>query len=322
MNLDELIKDNLTCVYESKATDVETKRKHTDLLLQYTNTYLVEKGNGYSSRHRKAAAVRQFYLRNDSPLFGDFVVADGKAGKQRGMPSADDIREVLKALPTEKRTPLVLMWQTGAEPSAVLALKWGDLRLDGDHYKLEFVGRKRHRRPYFKLAGRESIILLKIWREDWRGIIGREPSEGDLVFLGKKRRFSKEHSPVSPGWLNTCFKETAMRLHKQGLVKNGDSHAWHVYVLRHSFSTECSHAEVKPEVREFWMGHVSAISWVYQHPELHEDDFVREYQKVEAYLSLNPGELVTEKRIKAEYDERLARLESEMKELLQKQGRP
>ncbi len=68
-----------------------------------------------------------------------------------------------------------------------------------------------------------------------------------------------------------------MKLYKQGLVKNGDSDAWHVYVLRHSFSTECSHAEVKPEVREFWMGHVSAISWVYQHPELHEDDFVREY---------------------------------------------
>ncbi len=111
-----------------------------------------------------------------------------------------------------------------------------------------------------------------------------------------------------------------MRLHKQGLVKNGDSDAWHVYVLKHSFSTECSHAEVKPEVREFWMGHVSAISWVYQHPELHEDDFVREYQKVEAYLSLNPTEMVTEKRVKAEYDERLARLESEMKALLQKQG--
>ncbi len=43
------------------------------------------------------------------------------------------------------------------------------------------------------------------------------------------------------------------------------------------------------------MGQVGAIRWVCQHPELHEDDFVDEYQKVEPYLSLNPNEVVTER---------------------------
>lgn len=35
------------------------------------------------------------------------------------------------------------------------------------------------------------------------------------------------------------------------------------------------------------MGHVSAIEWVHQHPELHEEDFVKEYQKLEPFLSLD-----------------------------------
>ena len=316
MNPDELIRDNLKCVYGSGPEEVQVKRKHTDLLDRYANVYLIEKGNGYSSRHRKAAAVKQFYLRNDSPLFGDFVIADGKPEKGRKMPSADDIREVLKALPVDKRTPLVLMWQTGAEPSAVLGLKWGEVRLDGTCIRLDFVGRKRHRRPYFKFAGKDSINLLKIWRQEWIGLTGREPTDGDLIFLGKKRRFSQEHGPVSPGWLNACFKEAAMKLYGQRLVSNGDPGAWHVYALRHSFSTECSHAEVKPEVREFWMGHVSAIAWVYQHPELHEEDFVQEYQKVEPYVSLSQSERAIEEKVKAEFDARLQNLENQMSEYL------
>lgn len=92
---------------------------------------------------------------------------DGKMEPHRKTPGADEIREVLKALPVEKRVPLLLMWQTGAEPSAVLALKWGEVNLERDHMKLDFYGRKRHRRPYFKIAGKYSINLLKVWRQTW-----------------------------------------------------------------------------------------------------------------------------------------------------------
>jgi integrase len=308
LNPDELIRDNLRCIYESGAADVEIKRRHTDLLDRYANVCLVEQRLGYSTRHRKAAAIRQFYKRNDSNLFGDFSLSDGKPEQCQKALSADDIREVLKTLPLQQRAPLVVMWQTGAEPAAALALKWGGFNLEGQCMRLDFIGRKRHKRPYFKLAGRDSISLLKIWREKWVEDMGREPAPGDLVFFGKR------HGPMSPGWLNCCFKETAMRLHKQKLVSNGESDSWHIYALRHSFSTECAHAEVNREVREFWMGHVSAISWVYQHPELHEEDFVREYSKVEPYLSLNPSEVVTERKVRAEFEDRLQRLERQIEE--------
>jgi hypothetical protein len=83
---DELVRDNLRCVYGSGPEEVNVKRKHTDLLDRYANVYLVEDDVGYSSRHRKAAAIRQFYVRNDSPLFGDFSLADGKPEERHKTP--------------------------------------------------------------------------------------------------------------------------------------------------------------------------------------------------------------------------------------------
>ncbi len=46
LNPDELIKDNLRCVYDASATDVETKRKHTDLMDRYVNVYLLGAESG------------------------------------------------------------------------------------------------------------------------------------------------------------------------------------------------------------------------------------------------------------------------------------
>ncbi|MGP8125016.1 MAG: hypothetical protein ACLQEQ_04000 [Nitrososphaerales archaeon] len=90
--------------------------------------------------------------------------------------------------------------------------------------------------------------------------------------------------------------------------------------LRHSFSTECAHADVNREVREFWIGHVSAISWVYQHPELHEEDFVNEYLKVEPYLSLSPSGVAVDERVRAEFGGRLKRLGWQIQEYTSKRS--
>ena len=57
---------------------------------------------------------------------------------------------------------------------------------------------------------------------------------------------------------------------------------------------------------------------MYQRQELHEEDFVREYLKVEPYLSLNPSEVVVEERVKAEFGDRLERLERQIEEYARK----
>jgi hypothetical protein len=41
---DELVKDNLVCVFNSDATDVRTKRRHTDYLDEFVNVHLAEGG--------------------------------------------------------------------------------------------------------------------------------------------------------------------------------------------------------------------------------------------------------------------------------------
>ncbi len=316
---DELIQDNLKCVFESGATEVNVKTTHTDLLDEYANIYLVEKGLSYSTRHRTVAAIREFYRRNNAALYGDFTLADGKALKRLKTPSSDDIRQVLQALPIYHRTPLVLMWQTAAEPAAILALKWGDVNLEGRYIKLEFAGRKRHKQEYFALAGKDSITLLKIWRQKWTQNIGREPAAGDLIFFNKKRKEREEHGPLSPSWLNECFKGTAMKLHREGLISNGDPDCWHIYALRHSFKTEAEHAGVKSGVVEFLMGHNKGISWTYDNrDQLHPADFEQEYAKLEPYLSLNPSEVLVEERVKAQFEDRLERLERQIQEYASK----
>jgi len=69
MDPDELVRDNLVCVYNSPPTDVKTQRRHTDWLDEYVKDYLLNKGFG-TKRASSAAAVRLFHKRNDSQLVG------------------------------------------------------------------------------------------------------------------------------------------------------------------------------------------------------------------------------------------------------------
>ena len=43
MTPDQLVQDNLVCVFKSDPTDTTTKRKHTDWLLEYVNQYMRDK---------------------------------------------------------------------------------------------------------------------------------------------------------------------------------------------------------------------------------------------------------------------------------------
>ncbi len=294
---DQLVKDNLVCIFNSDPTDVHTKRKHTDWLDLFVNGQMLEKG--YSESHRRlcAAGVAQLYKRNDSPLFGDFSVSRQPPGEQPKPLTGDDIRQVLKSLPLGVRTPLLLEWQSGMEIGRVLGLVWGKVSegLESKEcpMKLQFGGRKNHRRPYSTFLGVDSVEHLRMWRQKRIELSGRELSPDELVFSGKRE------TGANAWWLDDQLKAGAAKLFRERLVKNGAAGSWHTHALRHSFSTECAHAEVKPEVREYWMGHLQGISWVYQHPELHEEDLVREYRKVEPFVSLSQTEAI----LKGEFEE-------------------
>jgi integrase len=312
LSLDDLIVDNLKCVYESAATDVRRKRTHTDWLSRYVNGYLLKKGESESSRLIAASAILKFYERNDSPLFGSFEVSK-QAPKQQPKPlSASDIKAVLKAIKPLSRVPLIVAWQSGMEINRVLGLKWGDLEgLDrGEHpLKLAFVGRKKHRRPYFTYIGRDSIEALKLLRTIWVEKMGRPPSPSDFVFIGQ------DGDPADMSGLNDRLKRTALLLSKSGQVQNADPRSWHNHSLRHSFETEGSHSGAKKEIRGFFMGHVSDIMWVYNaSDEIHEGDLRAEYLKMEPYLSLDE----TETKLRTEFEAKQADIVSRYEQILKK----
>jgi ribosome biogenesis SPOUT family RNA methylase Rps3 len=96
----------------------------------------------------------------------------------------------------------------------------------------------------------------------------------------------KHEVPMAPSWLDERFRLTALRLHKQGLVKNGSPDSWHVYALRHSFETEAGHARVPSEIRDSLLDDLRGIQWVYNHrDQLYPEDVEKEYAKIFVFVS-------------------------------------
>lgn len=313
MNPDELVKDNLVCVFKSDPTDVATKRRHTDFLNDFVNVWLLERKSPESTRMGISSAIRRFYQSNDSELFGDFRVSTQEPAKPAPALRAEDIRVVLKALPLNQRLPLLFVWQAGIEINRVLGLTWSAMA-DAYPLRLQFYGRKRHKKPYHTYAGRDILEGSKLWREKWTDLQGREPEPLDLIFMGKG-------GPMSAYHLNSVLRETALALHRQGLVENGNPRSWHTHYLRHSFETEASHAEVKAEIRDFFLGHLKGIQWVYNHrDELHPEDLERDWLKIEPFVSLDYTKALAEReaeskerellRLVRELSEKVARLEA------------
>jgi integrase len=281
MSPDELVLDNLRCVFDSKSTDVEAKRKHTDWMNQYVNDFLLKREDSESKRTLASAAIKMFYKRNDSPLFGDFKTSPQQMKAPAKALFPEDIRLVLLALTLRDRTPLLLMWQSGLEPSRVFG---GTFPTDqAPPVRFDVYGRKMHRRQYSTYLGAESVQHLRLM-----GVKG----------------FPRYQTVVRH------LKETVTRLAAKGVLKNPSLQSWRPYALRHSFSTECQHAGVNAQVREYWMGHISGIAFVYQHPELHEEDMIAEYAKVEPYVSLQPDSAAMRTEFEKREKSLLKRVES------------
>jgi len=301
---DELATDNLVCVFKSDPTDVRTKRRHRDLMNQYLNVYLLEAGLSLSYRRSAVSAISEFYRTNDSELFGHFQLATQEVTPPMKALKADDIRSVLKALPINLRTPLLVEWQSGIEINRVLSLTWKEIPglEKGDcPVRIDLFGRKGHRRTYATFIGRDSINHIKT--------LGRT---ADHVFVAKGGGY------MNTTWLNRRLQSTALKLSEERIIDEYPLGSWHTHALRHSFETEASHAKVPAEIRDFMLGHVGGIQWVYNHrDELHPEDLTAEYLKIEPFVSLDYNEATAkeemkskEKVLQAKYDEVLKTVEA------------
>jgi integrase len=121
---------------------------------EYVNVVLLSEGWPEASRANAASPVKRFYSTNGSPLFGDFRVSNQTPAVPPSPLNAEDIRRVLKALALVTRLPLLFVWQRGMKINSVLTLTWAVVK-ESSPLKLQFYGRKRHRKPYRTFIGRD-----------------------------------------------------------------------------------------------------------------------------------------------------------------------
>jgi integrase len=296
---DQLITDNLQNVFKSDPTDISRKRMHTDWLLRYVNTYLIQKGCSQGYRTHEATVIKRFYARNDSALYGDFQLSFERAKRVTKALTPADIRVVLKSLPIQVRLPYLLAWQGGLEVDKIMSLKWSDVEEGLERgerpLKLTFSGRKRMVRPYFTFVGSDSIDLLLQWRAKLEDGMKRRPGSEEFVMLGKNGR------PMDYGWVWRVLKQKTKQLGAARLIKVLDPKSWHPHNFRKSFRTEAAHAGVPSDTVEFFMGHDRGVIAIYNRSdEVHEEDFLTEYRKMEPFVSLD----YTESALRDEYETR------------------
>jgi hypothetical protein len=101
LNPDELIRDNLRCIYRSEPEDVALKRRHRAWLEEYVNVHLGDLSSSY--RRVAASVVKGFYDRNDSPFYGKLSIAEGSPdAPARALRGDDTQTRVLRKKETQE----------------------------------------------------------------------------------------------------------------------------------------------------------------------------------------------------------------------------
>ena len=283
MTPDEMVKDNLAAIYSPDTTDIARKRKHTDWMNEYVNVYMIERGLSDQARSLARVSITMFYRSNDSALFGYFRMSERPPRAPAPPLWSDDIRKVLSYLSPVMRCPLVIEWQSGIEINRILEMDWSFALSKEPPVKIDLYGRKKHRLSYMTFIGKDSLELL-------RQVGGQMPNDEAL----RKALHTASRRVVG--------------------LKNNDIRSWHSHAFRASFETEASHAGVKAEIRDYVMGHITGIQWTYNHrDEIHPEDLVAEYRKIEPYVSLNPNAAVVREEldnVRARDAELIKRVES------------
>jgi len=292
----ELLKSNLENVYGSGPTEVERKRLHTDWLQEYVslNGPLGVFSNSY--RRTAATAVRSFYRRNDSSLFGDFEVPfNAYEEKLTRQISVAEARRYISILPLRSKAVCICLLQCGMRVTEFLHLRWRELQpgIEKGDNPLKVLLRNDRGREYFTFLGRDGIAAVKLYLEYRKNLVRRGIQSDEYVFINDFG--SQEHRTDRPLLKDYVERQVVRAVVAKGLVQRKGGRKWrcefHPHALRHLFKTECAHAGINPMISEFWMGHDKGIEYVYNHQhELHPEDFVEAYGKVEPYLSVSTPE--------------------------------
>ena len=174
------------------------------------------------------------------------------------------------------QTVAVCLLATGADAADLLSLKLEfikdgrgritslpRIKWEGDRLKDGF--------PFRTYVSREATNLLKRYVEQNRGDAGDE----DPLFV------TGDGDPLTVQALRDNFRGAAERM---GYARKDQANPFRPKRLRHAFREACSAAHIDQGYAEAFMGHSSGVSASYL--EKGEGSFLREYIRVEPYLTL------------------------------------
>jgi integrase len=310
----ELLKANLENVYGSGPTEIDLKRQHTNWLEEFVSLDGPLGGQSNSYRMTVATAVRSFYKRNDSPLFGDFEVPfNAYEVKLTTQIDVEEARRCITVLPLRSKAICICLLQSGMRISEFLQLKWKMVQAGVEKGELPVKIRLRSDkgREYFTFLGEDGVAALKMYLIFRKSLARRPIQPEDYIFIHDTG--SGKHRGDRPLPADYVTTQILRALTAKGFVQRNGEKKWrcdfHPHALRHLFKTECAHAGINPVISEFWMGHDKGIEYAYNHQhELHPEDFVKMYRKVEPYLSIT----TIQQGLAKEERERLQLLESKL----------
>lgn len=313
----ELLKVNLENVYGSGPTEVVKKREHTDWLQEYIS--LNGPLGGYSNSYRRTAAtaIRSFYIRNDSPLFGDFEVPfNTYEQKLTRQISVADARRYISILPLRSKVICTCLLQCGMRITEFLHLQWKAVQrsIETEEVPAKILLRNDRGREYFTFLGNDGLAAIKLYLSYRRSLVRKNIQPDEYVFINDVG--CKSYRTDRPLLKDYVERQIVRAVTAKGLTEKKTGQQWrcefHPHALRHLFKTECAHAGINPMISEYWMGHDKGVEYVYNHQhELHPEDFVEAYRKVEPYLSISTPEDWTEQQERMQaMEERLLKLES------------
>jgi len=302
----ELLNDQL-CNRESR--DVEARRKHITLVLQFTrdNEHPYFKSLSDSRKYHMYIVIKSFYEYHEIPL----TSSKGKYGKRKKRKnhpqqiSIADAKKILGILPQRERAIVTIILQSGLEIGAVL-FKFGymwpsikdQLEEGKERIKIEIDERKGGGKWYFTYISRDAIQELKKWltvrekiveraRKRY-GFVGPEIEVGIPIFITNKATPYGENN-FEQNYLYTMQKNKMKMLPYEKVS----------HMFRKLFKTEASIPDrsIDRNIVEFWMGHTNGIEAVggeYDRvPEVHEDVIEREYEKLEPVINIYSGSVAS-----------------------------
>jgi integrase len=295
----DLIDDH---VKSQKDESVHTRKKHSMLVKEYVLDNPAFKELSDAGRQLIVASISSFYNYCEAPLTsfkGEFKFK-GYAKYEYRQFGVPDARKIVDAAPQREKAIFMMMLQAGLRIGDLLNhvnYRWSEIKPQLDYgkdpLKLTMYGGQ-----YWTYITTDAIQELKKY------VIERgEPREGEPIFATSTKK------PVYAVYVEDVLQRIGVKIgliaqHELQNLKVGHHYPVRLHMFRKLFKSEASVAGRGIDQRyvEFFMGHaggLAQIGGIYDRsPELHEEIFEKEYQKIAPYVNIFTGITSIEQRLK------------------------